>query len=76
MGDAMPASQEEAARRGTHDGGRRPIFPPPTLFMGGRANGRWREYIYNPTRTYTCVRAPACSNEKENYLKITCCSLR
>lgn len=25
---------------------------------------------------YACTRAPACSNEKENYLKITCCSLR
>lgn len=26
---AMPASREEAARRGARDGGRRPIFPPP-----------------------------------------------
>lgn len=76
MRDATPVSREEAARRGTRDGGRRPILPPPALFMGGRANGRWRECIYNPTRTYTRVRAPACSNEKENYLKITCCSLR
>lgn len=25
----MPASQEEAARRGTRHGGRRPIFPSP-----------------------------------------------
>ena len=28
------------AARDTRDGGRCPIFPPPTLFMGGRANGR------------------------------------
>lgn len=40
MGDAMPVSQEEAARRGTRDAFLCLIFPPPTLFMRGRANGR------------------------------------
>ena len=35
-----------------------------------------RVYIQPYAHVYAGTRAPACSNEKENYLKITCCSLR
>lgn len=44
--------------------------------MGGRANGRRREYIHYPPRTCVRVCARARLYEKENYFKITCCSLR
>ena len=45
---------------------------------GGQSHVRIRiytyVYMYTHTHTYTYAsRAPACSNEKENYFKITCC---
>ena len=74
--DAMRESREEAARRGTRDGGRRPIFPPHAPHERKGQRKIERVYIQPHAYVYACTRAPACSNEKENYLKITCCSLR
>lgn len=72
----MRESQEEAARRGTRDGAAaRSSRPPRSSWEEGPTEDR--ESVYTTLRVRIRVtRAPACSNEKENYLKITCCSLR
>ena len=73
----LPARARSEWRRGTRVTGAAARSPRPHALHERKGQRKIeRVYIQPYAYVYACTRAPACSNEKENYLKITCCSLR